>query len=189
MYLFLNALTKNSVLILFDKERKIVDLENISILLQESSKLTPIIDVFFKKNKLLYQDIENIVVVNWPWSFTWVRTISLVVNTLSYVFENIKLTTLSYFDLFEHYPIIKISSKRDLFVKKSKNNIIEIVKNEDFLYYINENNILEVYWEEFVSIPLTKVNVWINYEKIIKNIKFKNEKKIEALYVKKPSIS
>jgi hypothetical protein len=47
--------------------------------------------------------------------------------------------------LFENYPIIKTSSKRDLFVKKSKNNIIEIIKNEDFVDYIKNNNIKEIY--------------------------------------------
>jgi hypothetical protein len=69
----------------------------------------------------------------------------LVANTLSYIFENIKLTPVSYFDLFENYPIQKASSKRDLFVKKSKNNIIEIVKNEDYIQYLSDNNIKEIY--------------------------------------------
>jgi tRNA A37 threonylcarbamoyladenosine modification protein TsaB len=64
MYLFLNAVSKNSILILFDVDRKIIDLENISILLQESSKLSPLIDNFLKKNNISYNEIENLVVVN-----------------------------------------------------------------------------------------------------------------------------
>lgn len=189
MNLFLNAVSKNWIIMLFDKNRKIVDSENISTLLQESSRLTPIIDVFLKKNNLQYSEIKNIVVVNWPGSFTWVRTITLIVNTLSYVFDNIYLTPISYFDLFESYPIIKISSKRDLFVKKSKNNIIEIVKNEDFLKYVTDNTISDVYGDEFDFNSLTKSNDWINYEKIISEIELKEYKKIEAYYVKKPNIS
>lgn len=189
MFLFLNAVSKDWIIILFDKNRKIIDSEKLTILLEESSKLTPIFDKFLKKNNISYLEIENIVVVNWPGSFTWVRTISLVVNTLSYIFENIKLTPISYFDLFENYPIIKISSKRDLFVKKSKNNIIEIVKNEEFLQYIKDNNITEIYWEELSFISLINLNDRINYENIIKEIKLSNEKQIEAYYVKKPSIS
>lgn len=189
MNLFLNAVTGNWVLILFDNNRVIIDQEDISILLNESSKLIPIIDDFIKKNNLSYSDIDNIVVVNWPGSFTWVRTISLVVNTLSYTFENIKLTPIVYFDLFQNYPIIKVSSKRDLFVKKSKGDIIEIVKNEDFIKYIEENSIKEVFWENFDFNPLTKSNDWINYERIIEEIKFENKKQIEAFYLKKPSIS
>jgi hypothetical protein len=62
------------------------------------------------------------------------------------------------------------------------------VKNEDYIQYLSDNNIKEIYWEEFISNPLTKYNDWINYEKIIKEINFKNEKQIEAYYVKKPSI-
>lgn len=189
MNLFLNAVSKNWIIMLFDKNREILDSENISTLLQESSRLTPIIDSFLKKNNLQYSEIKNIVVVNWPGSFTWVRTITLIVNTLSYIFENIHLTPISYFDLFESYPIIKISSKRDLFVKKSKNNIIEIVKNEEFIQYLVDNNISEVYGEEFDFNSLTKSNDWINYEKIIKQLSLREEKQIEAYYLKKPSIS
>lgn len=189
MNLFLNAVTSNWVLILFDDKRKIIDKEIFSILLNESSKLVPIIDNFIKKNNLSYSDIDNIVVVNWPGSFTWVRTISLVVNTLSYTFENIKLTPIVYFDLFENFPIAKASSKRDLFVKKSKDDIIEIIKNEDFIKYIEENSIKEVFWENFDFNSLTKSNDWINYETVIWEIKFENKKQIEAYYLKKPSIS
>ncbi len=189
MYLFLNAVSKNGILILFNKNRDIIDLENISILLEESSKLSFLINNFLKKNNVLYNEITNIVVINWPGSFTWVRSISLVVNTLSYIFENIKLTPVSYFDLFENYPIIKTSSKRDLFVKKSKNNIIEIIKNEDFVDYIENNNIKEIYWE-FSSEKLDiKITDNVDYKKLISKVILEEKKQIEAFYVKKPSIS
>lgn len=189
MYLFLNAVSKNWILILFDKNKEIIITENISILLEESSKLSFLIDNFFKKNNILYNEISNIVVVNWPGSFTWVRSISLVVNTLSYIFENIKLTPVSYFDLFENYPIIKTSSKRDLFIKKSKNNIIEIIKNEDFIDYIENNNIKEIYWEFFSEKLDIKINNEVDYKKLISKIIFEEKKQIEAFYVKKPSIN
>jgi hypothetical protein len=38
---------------------------------------------------------------------------------------------LTYFDLFENYPIIKTSSKRDSFVKMTSKSEIEIIQNED----------------------------------------------------------
>ncbi len=189
MYLFLNAVSKNWVMILFNQNRDIIIAENISILLEESSKLSFLINNFLKKNNILYNEITNIVVVNWPGSFTWVRSISLVVNTLSYIFENIKLTPISYFDLFENYPITKISSKRDLFVKKSKNNIIEIIKNEDLLDYIENNNIKEIFWEKFSENLKAKVNDKIDYEKLISKVILEEKKQIEAFYVKKPSIN
>jgi hypothetical protein len=64
MYLFLNAVSKNGILILFNKNRDIIDLENISILLEESSKLSFLINNFLKKNNVLYNEITNIVVIN-----------------------------------------------------------------------------------------------------------------------------
>jgi type III secretion system FlhB-like substrate exporter len=43
------------------------------------------------------------------------------------------ITTLTYFDLFENYPIIKTSSKRDSFVKMAKESEIEVIQNEDLV--------------------------------------------------------
>lgn len=186
MNLFLNAVSWNWIIILFDNNRQIIDKESISILLQESAKLIDIVDNFLLKNNFKYKDINNIVVVNWPWSFTWIRTISLVVNTLAYIFENIRLTPISFFDLFKNYPIIKTSSKRDLFVKKSESSIIYVVSNEDFIDYLHINKIKEVYWEKF---DLCEVNSNINYAEIISNLKLDDKKQIEAYYVKKPNIS
>lgn len=183
MNIFLNVVTSNWIIIIFDNSRQIIDSENISILWQESTTLIDIIDIFLSKNKLKYEDINNIVVVNWPGSFTWVRTIVLVVNTLSYIYKNIILTPISYFDLFSNYPIVKISSKRDLFVKTDKNNIIEIISNEDFL---------KSFWFgifEWEYVWNWEYNANVDYEKIIKNVWFSDKKQIEANYIKKPSIS
>ncbi len=186
MNLFINALTKNWVLIIFDNLRKILFQKNISILGNESEKLIEILDDFLKENKINYKDLENIVVVNWPWSFTWIRTIVLLVNTINFVI-NKNITAISFFDLFNTYPIVKSSSKRDSFFKKSKSSEIEIIKNDDLLEYINKNKIEKIYWEND--------NLWlkifdnIDYSAIIKNIKFQQNKQIEAFYVKKPSIT
>jgi len=51
----------------------------------------------------------------------------------------------NYFDLFDQYPIVKQSSKRDMFVKKEKNTIIEIMSNVDFCSYASENQIEYIY--------------------------------------------
>jgi hypothetical protein len=87
-------------------------------------------------------------VVNWPWSFTWVRTIVLAINSINFIIDK-NITTLNFFELFEKYPIIKSSSRRDLFVKYEKNDTIAIVKNEDLkipdnwiIYGDLNNNIL-----------------------------------------------
>lgn len=59
--------------------------------------------------------------------------ISLVVNTLAYIYPHIFLTGISFFDMYDAYPIIKTSSKKDLFVKREKYASIEVVSNEDFV--------------------------------------------------------
>lgn len=189
MYLFLNAVSKEGSIILFDDKKTIIEKENLSIVWEESSKLIDFVDNFLKKNSISYNEIENLVVVNWPGSFTWIRAICLVANTLSYIYTNLRLTEFSYFDLYKDYPIVKASSKRDLFVKKSKNNIIEVIKNEDFLNYIKSEQINTIYWEEFAWLEDIKVQKSISYVNLIKETILKDEKQIDAYYIKKPSIS
>lgn len=198
MNLFINAVTQNWALILFNENKKIISQKNIEILWNESSKLIETIDIFLKEEKIKYSDLENLVIVNWPWSFTGVRTIVLAINSINFII-NKNITSLSFFDLFENYPIIKSSSRRDLFVKYKKSDNIEIVKNEDFISspFFKEsteeeglnNNI--VYWDLSNNIlsENLKVNSNINYEKVIKKIIFQENKLIEPLYIKKPNIS
>lgn len=87
--------------------------------------------MFLSSMNTKIKDIENIVVVHGPGSFTGIRTIVLLVNTLSFIYPKLHLTPLSFFDMYKNYPICKTSSKRDLFVKYSKSAIIEVVKNEE----------------------------------------------------------
>jgi hypothetical protein len=47
--------------------------------------------------------------------------------------------------LFNNYPIIKQSSKRDSFVKKTKNSKIEIILNTDIENFIESEKINKVY--------------------------------------------
>ncbi len=191
MNLFLNAVSRNACILLFDDKGIIVDRENFSVYQNESSTLWKVIDNFIKKNKLSCKDIKNIVVVKWPGSFTWIRSIILIVNTIAFVFPNIYLTWISFFDLFEDYPIVKISSKRDIFLQKQKNQLIEVFKNEEFENYIKEYKIDKVFWDY----PDGEKLFWINidekifYDKIIKRINITNEKFLVPLYIKKPSIS
>jgi len=199
MNIFINAVTQSWILILFDKNKKIISEEKIEILWNESSKLISKIDLFLKQNNINYFDLENIVVVNWPWSFTGVRTIVLAINSINFII-NKNITTLNFFDLFENYPIIKSSSRRDLFVKYEKSSKIEIVKNDDFIKIIHhpsgasfntKGSKLKIYWDLTNNILSEKINIIseINYTKIIENIVFQQNKLIEPLYIKKPNIS
>ncbi len=189
MNLLIDWISKNATLILFDNNRDILFQKVFKIAWNESSLLLPYLDKFLKEKNIDYFNIENIVVVNWPWSFTWVRTIVLLVNTISYIVNN-NITPISYFDLFENYPIIKTSSKRDCFVQKYEKEKVEIIKNEKIEKYLCENKISKIYWD-FNDLEDRNIKTFdkIDYISIIKKIKLKKEKQIQSLYIKKPNIS
>jgi len=187
MNLFLNAVSSNGVMILFDNNRKIISKKNIKVAWNESELLIDILDNFLKGNNISYFDLENLVVVNWPWSFTWIRTIVLMINTINFVIDK-NITPLNYFDLFKDFPIIKSSSRRDSFLKKSKDSQIEVIKNNEVQRFLKENNIKQVYWEN-KNIENIKTFENIDYSNIIKNIEFEKNRFITPIYIKKPSIS
>ena len=58
------------------------------------------IEDFLKKNNFDYPEIKNFVLVNWPWSFTWIRTVVLAINTISFITKQ-SITPINYFDLFK----------------------------------------------------------------------------------------
>jgi len=187
--LFIDAISNPWIIILFNDTRKIIDSLSWNIKWNESSTLIPKIDEFLTKNNLVYKELTNIVLVNWPWSFTWVRTITLVVNTINYITNN-SLTDISYFDLFDCYPIIKSSSRRDSFFLLNSNSKIEIIYNDELVKLLESKWINKIYWETnsevFNNLELLEK---VDYENIIKKIEFNKLKQIEPLYIKKPNIS
>ena len=188
MNFFVNSISQKWVLILFDNYRNIVDKINMDILWNESEKLVNLIDRFLKKNKINYFDLENLVVVNWPGSFTWIRTIVLVINTINFIIRK-NITCFCFFDLFKSYPIVKSSSKRDLFVKFDKKSSIEVFKNENFEKILRKNSFKKIYGDlNGLNIFDTYLSEKIDYDNIIKNMTFSNHKIIEPLYIKKPNI-
>lgn len=185
MNLFLDTISPKNALILFDDDRNILKKFFFDVRQNESTLLIEKFDEFLKENNLKYFDLNNIVVVNWPGSFTWVRTTVLLVNTINFLIKK-DITSLTYFDLFPNFPIVKSSSKRDSFLKVDKNSDPEIITNEDLALKLNWVN--KIYWDidfledkEVIKEP--------NYDEIIKNIKFQENKKIEPFYLKKPSIT
>lgn len=193
MILFVDTISNPGYIGLFDNNINLIKSDRINIKWNESSKLLVFIDDLIKFIELNYNDIKNIILVNWPGSFTWLRTSVLIINSINYLTKK-NLTSINFFELFElsynSYPIVKTSSKRDLFIKKTFDSFIEIIKNEDLEIYLKENNIKTLYWELSNSINHEfDIISKINYENIIKSIELDNLDKIEAFYVKKPSIS
>lgn len=172
MNIFIDTISDTATILLFDNNRNIINKIQWIVKGNESSTLIPQIDKLLKTNNIDYKDLENIVVVNGPGSFTWVRTTVLAINSINYII-NKNITAISYFDLFDTYPIVKTSSKRDCFVQKNKNSKIEIIPND----ILKKQNI-----------SIEKIEK-VDYLSIIKKIKLDNKKQIEALYIKKPNIS
>lgn len=183
MNIFLDTISPKNALILFDNHRNIISQYFFDVRLNESTLLIEEFDWFLKKNNLNYFDLENIVVVVWPGSFTGVRTTVLLVNTINFVIWK-SLTALTYFDLFQHYPIIKASSKRDSFVKFSQNGEIQVIQNDMLHDCIGENTL---YWDVIIENKITMSEVL--YQDIIQKIIFQSHKKVEPFYCKKPNIS
>ena len=189
MNLFIDTISSLANITIFDEDRNIIDTISWVVKWNESSTLIPQIDKLIKKNNITYNLLENIVTVNWPWSFTWVRTTVLAANSINYITNN-SMTTLNYFDLYKTYPIVKSSSKRDCFVQFEKNSEIKIIENGELLNILNEKSIKKVYWEANKELfPEIEILEKIDYISIIKEVKLDNLKQIQALYIKKPNIS
>ncbi len=188
MNLFINAVSDRWYVALFDEKRNIIASMDLYIRGNESSQFITTLDEFLEQNKTPYNQINNIVCVNGPGSFTWVRTIVLVVNTLGFL-HDIYLTHMSYFDLFNNFPVIKSSSRRDSFFLKSAWEEIQIIQNTHLDELLHTENINNIYWESNFSFENVSIIENIDYSDIIKALEFQKNKKIEALYIKKPNIS
>lgn len=186
MNLFIDTLSPNNCLILFIDHTKIIDEFFFDIRWNESTQLIEKANIFLEKNNISYFDLENIVFVNGPGSFTGVRTTTLFVNSINFIIHK-NITTLTYFDLFPSFPIIKTSSKKDSFVQIDKNTPIQIVSNEDIPSLLSDEII---YWDAFFLKEWWKqVFDNVNYKEVIQNLSFQNQKIATAFYIKKPNIS
>jgi len=189
MNILIDTISNKTVLILFDNNLEIVEKKVCEIKWNESSELIIKIDELIRNNDLEYKNIKNLIVINWPWSFTGIRSTILTVNTINYIING-NMTALSYFDLFNNYPIIKSSSKKDCFVKFTKDCEIEIIENNELKNILSSKDIKLVYGEAnkeyFENIKIIDI---IDYISIINNIKMDKAKQLQALYIKKPNIS
>lgn len=188
MNLFLDTTSPKNTLILFNEKKDIITTYFFDVRLNESTRLIEELNDFLKLNNLSYFDLENIVVVNWPWSFTWIRTTVLLVNTINFIIKK-NITTLTYFDLFDNnYPIIKSSSKRDSFIKLEKKSEIKVINNDEIIELLMQNNIKKVYSDtEFLE--KLEIIKEVDYKNIIQNLKLEKNSIISPFYFKKPNIS
>ncbi|MCH8518624.1 hypothetical protein LAT59_02595 [Candidatus Gracilibacteria bacterium] len=187
--LFLDAVSTCGRVVLLDDGVKISE-DILSLSGNESSLLPSRVFSFLKENTITASELSHIYVVHGPGSFTGIRSICLFVNTLAYIYPQLTLTPLSFFDLFAHYPIIKQSSRRDVFVKKEKNATIDILSLQELQVYLQ--NIPECYGSfDVTSLEGVHTNLVQNYgvEEVISRLNNKSLKFIEPLYIKNPNIS
>ena len=188
MNLFINAISQQGIILSFDENRQIIETLEINILWRESKDLGSIIDNFVKNNLWGYQNLKRIILVHGPGSFTGIRAIVLTINTIKFLFPHIQLTPLSYFSLFHKFPIIKASSKKDLFVQIEEKGSIVILKNEDFFALCEERKIEKIYGDELLG-GILKFEKSPDYDTIVQEVKFEDVPMISPLYIKKPNIS
>lgn len=187
MILVFDWVSSHGYIGLFSKKKEEIAHRYFYIAGNESSRAGEVYHTFLEENNISLDDITNIVCVVGPGSFTGVRTLTLIVNTLAYTHPHISLTPLSFFDLFTQFPQIKSSSKRDLFVKWEKDDIIRIISNEDF---IRENTSNPIYGDvSDTRFDALNIESTVDYAKILQNITLENHKRLSPLYVKKPNIT
>ena len=186
--LFLDAVSKQWKMILFCNWSQI-NQQSIFLAGNESSLLWDKVLSFFKKCSIEVFELHHIYVVHGPGSFTGIRSICLFVNTLAYISQKLTLTPISFFDLYTSYPIIKQSSRRDVFAKKQKNSIIEILSISELQIYLQD--ISQCYGSSDATNIDNDICLEENYQAwdVISRIKKQQYKRIEPLYIKQANIS
>lgn len=144
--------------------------------------LLPLIETLLKEENIKVEDIDNIVVVNGPGSFTGIRIGLTVAKTMGYA-KNIKVFPISSLEAY------LISSD----IKENKMAVIEDTKG----YYISasdlDNNIIleEQYVSELDDYDFKIVEGKLNIPRIVNYLKEKesiNVNAIKANYIKKISV-
>ena len=157
--------------------------ENLFIKTQESEYshsiyTMPMIESIFKENNLEIKDLEKIIVINGPGSFTGIRIGLSIAKTLAYAL-NIKINT--------------ISSLTAYLVSNNTNDNKKAVIEDNKGFYVSvfdkDNNVIveETYTEED-NYDYQEVEKKLDVEKIIKymeNKESENPHFVKANYIKK----
>ena len=145
-----------------------------------SSKVLPRIDYSLKKSDLLLDDIDRIIVVNGPGSFTGVRVGVTIAKTLAWT-KNIDILTVSSLELLatsktdKEYIVSLIDARRDYFyagIYLNGKNVIEdqYISRNELLNKIDEitsiDNVSFVSYDNIDGLTITEPN--LNIEKIVK---------------------
>jgi len=180
--LFIDTHNEIIKIILF-KDGKIVDSKEKESSMQHSVYTMPLIDEVLKNNNLDSNDINEIIVVNGPGSFTGVRIGVTIAKTYSYLL-NIPI------------KVINMLEMKAIFVSGDKKIIIEEEKNGKFIgVFDKDNKVIDDYFylknsefEEYKNNNEISIVDNIDYEKVYEYLKTKeiiNPHAVNPLYIKK----
>lgn len=189
MHLFINTIPETSTYILFDSERMIRDQKTLALKGHESEQFLVSFEEFLSDNDLLFNDLDGIVVVNGPGSFTAMRIVTLTVNTLAFV-HHTPLYSLDFFNLATlgglGYPILVKANKGEYLVRKSQEDLPSIVLISDVPdgQYAGLGDI-----NDFANGGIS-IQSEIDYNRVIQNLPLDvPQERIEPFYIKKPNIT
>ena len=147
-----------------------------------SEHIMPSIEALLESNNIDVKDINKIIVVNGPGSFTGVRLGVTIAKTLAFTLKA-EICPISSLEAYgesseEDYDLICLKDTKGVYSAKKENNKyidFEYRKNSDFEKYVKDNNYKTLFSDE---IDLTKVN---EYAKKIESV---NAHSVNPLYVK-----
>jgi len=179
--LYLDTHDKNVLVILF-KDNKILKKENIESPNKHSEIVMPTIAKILEDSKLDVKDLNNIIVVNGPGSFTGERIAVTIAKTIAYtlnipirVIDSLKVKAINIED---DNKIISIPDRNGAFIgifDKNNNQLEEYV-------YLNKST-----YNDYLKSNKVYTDVDIDYEKVYEYVmktKELNPHSIKPLYVK-----
>ncbi len=180
--LFIDTHSSNVVVIIFKDGLVLKKLES-NTKIQTSEIVMPLIKELFSLCNILPKDLDNIIVVNGPGSFTGIRIGVVIAKTMAYTL-NIPIKTITSLELItytqdERKINVSINEVNGKFVGEYDNyNLIDVIKyfnKDDYKEYIAVNNVIE--------------DTNFNYNKIYKVLMQKKENipphLVNPIYIKK----
>ncbi len=89
MYLVFDGVSSDGYLGVYSEDFSCEAETRFAIAGNESSQAIPLIGNFLSEHDISYEDIAEIFCVIGPGSFTGIRTLTLIVNTLAYIYPHI----------------------------------------------------------------------------------------------------
>lgn len=189
MHLFINTIPETSAYILFDSEKSICGQQTLGLKWHESEQFLATLEEFLTENSLVFEELEGIVVVNGPGSFTAMRIVTLTLNTIAFV-HKVPLYSIDFFTLatlgWLEYPMLVKANRGEYLVKKSWEDLPMIVPIDEIPsgHYAGLGDI-----NDFANREIS-IQSEIDYSAVIRNLSLDVlEERVEPFYIKKPNIT